>query len=89
MVQSPDLGDFFSYWHKGRKGNPVASSGCFSASNPTTSSSHHSPFPSKTEFVQSDTTNEHENLTILEESQKNQKLLPNIACICKRYQVSD
>ena len=53
---------FFSQGHKDRKGNPVATSGYFSASDHSTSlSQHHSPFSLETESTQSDTTNEYEN----------------------------
>ena len=71
---------FFSQRHKTRKRNPVASLGCFSAPDPSTSSSqYHSPFSLETESVGSDTTNEYKNLTQLEESQQNRKLWPNLA----------
>ena len=46
-------------------------------------------FSSETESVQSDTTNEYENLIPLEKSQQNEKLWPNLARMCERYQVSD
>ena len=69
IVESPDLGNFFlaSSTNKGRKENLVASSGCFSASEPHTSSSQHQlSFSLKTESVQPNTTNEFENLTPLQ-----------------------
>ena len=88
IVESPDL-IFFSQQHKGKKGNPVASSVCFSASDPSTSSSqHHSPFLLETKSVLWDTTNEYEDLTQSEESQQNPKLWLNLACMYERYQVS-
>ena len=43
----------------------------------------------KIESVQSDTTNKYENLTLLEGSQQNQKLWPNLAHMCESYQVCD
>ena len=50
VVESPDLGDFFSQWHKGRERNPAASLGCFSASGPSMSiSQHYSLFSLETE----------------------------------------
>ena len=73
IVESSDLGDFFSQWHKGRKRNPVASSSCFLVSDFSTSSlQHHLVFSSETESVQSYTTNEYKNLTPLEKSQQNE-----------------
>ena len=87
IVESPDSRDFFlASSTKARKENPVASLGCFSASDPSKRlSQHHSSFSSETESVQSDTTNEYKNLKTLEESQQNRKLWPSLVHMCERY----